>query len=288
MQIWRARQPVDRRNTNGLMSINNSWMSCRAHPSSRASSSTTGGGISLLPQFAAPPGVHDFAIESRPPQLPSRNSPLRLLGIFVVGVFCLAGVCAVGGAAVEPLRANGGYLSTGMRTAVSTAITKAHEAAERNAREHYAARAEYLHRRGLRRLDDSGPGNHMWTGRPRPQEPATAPATPEQEEEEEPGESESVAQSEDLLLRLAALRARTNAIDDNAVQQYFPTWKSTTGAWKEHAVLHDLVLAVSQLAYRSTVGTGAGAPPSARRPSRDASIAKAALQRISSDTTVVP
>lgn len=243
-------------------------MSCRTHPSIRSTSSTVGsgggggssGGISLLPQFSPPPGVHNFALENRPPQLPSRNSPMRLLGLVVTGVFCMAGVCAVGSAAVEPLRVNGGYLGSGMSSMVSSAINSANKAAERHAQEHYAARTEYLERRGLRRLEEPLPAATATLGARLPENEGA----PEPEPEPEPKPKPPQAQA--LLLRMAALRASTNAIDDAAVQQYFPAWTAAApGApWTHEAVLRDLVLAVSQLAHRSSVG---GAPLSVRRQS---------------------
>ena len=220
-------------------------MSCRTHPSSTRSTtfvegSGRSGGISLLPQFNHPVAVHDFALENRPPQLPSRNSPLRLLGLFFTGVFCMAGVFTVAGAAVEPLRANGEYIGAGMSSMVASAISSANAAAERHAQKHYAARAEYLERRGMRRMEERAPVQ----GAPRPNpEPLAA------DDEPEPPQVEA------FLLRMAALRASTNAIDHSAVQQYFPSWtESASGAqWNQDAVLRDLVLAVSELSHRSSV-----------------------------------
>ena len=161
----------------------------------------------------------------------------------------MAGVFTVAGAAVEPLRANSGYIGAGMSTMVSSAINSANEAAERHAQKHYAARAEYLERRGLRRLNERAPFQGV---------PPPLPEPLAENDEPEPPQVEA------LLLRMAALRASTNAIDHTAVQQYFPSWmKSASDAqWNQNAVLSDLVLAVSELAHRSSV---VSAPPSAQR-----------------------
>lgn len=238
-------------------------MSCRTHPSIRAASSSASGvsdrgvgsGISLLPQFQLPPDVHDFAIEHRPPQLPARNSYFRLVGIAVVGVLCLAGLCTISTVIMEPLREKSGSLRSGVTNMVSSAITGVNAAAERQAQEHYAARAAYLQKRGLRRLDDFAA--------PLPsRRPVSAPTPPEDDLSFDAPSGAST-----LLERMATLRD----LDGDAVEQHFPEWISKdtlvvgTGRpiarWNEDAVLRDIVRAVSQLASRANIGPSERHPP---------------------------
>tara|TARA_B100001175_G_scaffold314984_1_gene325511 strand:- start:358 stop:1095 length:738 start_codon:yes stop_codon:yes gene_type:complete len=237
-------------------------MSCRSHPSIRAASSSVSGisdrgggsGISLLPQFNLPSGVHDFSIEHRPPQLPARNSSVRLLGIFVVGVLCLAGLCTISTAIMEPLRDKGGTFRSGVTDMVSNAITGVNAAAERQAQEHYAARAAYLQKRGLRRLNDVAPSLPRQRPVPVPGDDLHRDDVPLDAPWDAPLDAPAA-----LLTRMAALRD----LDDGAVEQHFPRWLSkdariadTSGSalrWNEDVVVRDLVRAVSQLAHRASI-----------------------------------
>lgn len=215
------------------MSLGSSWMSCRSTCRSHSSA--------VLPTFAIS-GAPEFALETRPPQLPPRNSTPRMLGIITIGFLCVCGALAMVSAAVEPVMNNGGALAQGVQTAIRNAITHANAEAERHAHDHYVARQEYLQRKGRapstdpyrRRLDDAD-------DRPAYDLPLMK------------------SQKSSLLLRMAAIRkieTTVNDIDEHAVRQYFPAWVDNgldRGAWNENAVLRDLVLAVSQLAHRASV-----------------------------------
>ena len=222
--------------------IDSSWMSCRqAH--SKSSS------ISLLPQFTVPPGVTDFAMENKPPHLPSRNSPYRLLVLTAAAVLCVVGSYSTISAAAGPVLQHSTRLVSGMSVAVGNAISHANNEAERHAKRHYDAREEYMVRRRLSprahepstQTDSSPTDNAELAIRPtsrhaRPSRPKSA-----------------------LLLRMAALRKTDSpgsSIDENAVEQFFPGWVKkmhNSVQWNENAVLQDLVLAVSQLAHAVSI-----------------------------------
>ena len=173
--------------------------------------------LSLLPQFDAPPYVHDFSLEHRPPALPQRSGPLRALSLCVASCFCVVGALAIVGLAAEPAVRHGQMIAQNVRSVVGDAIAHANDAAEARSRLHVAAKQEYLQRRGL----------------------AEPPARR--------------AGSSSLLLRLAAIRkAEATALDDDLIAQFFPRWKTESG-WNEGEVLKDLILAVSHLAYRAEV-----------------------------------
>ena len=194
----------------GLMSCEMSWRpaAVRAHG---------GRQLSLLPQFDAPPHVHDFSLEHRPPALPQRSGPLRALSFCVTASLCVVGALAIVGVAAEPAARHGQMIAQNVRSVVGDAIAHANDAAEARSRLNAAAKQEYLQRRGL----------------------AEPPAR-------------RVASSS-LLLRLAAIRkAEASTLDDDLVAQFFPRWKTESG-WNESEVLKDLILAVSHLAYRAEV-----------------------------------
>lgn len=196
------------------MSLGDGWMSCRPTPAYR--------GIALLPQFDPPATPVDFSIEHKPPTLPSRNSPARVVCIAAVAVFCFVGSCAVVSAAVDPVLRNGARLVNGVQRVVGSAISHANEQAELDAIAHYNARRDYLERRGARRVD-------------------TPPPVPKRR----------LSSGSNLLTRMAALKALENSvggIDDASVFEHFPSWGDGHTRWDEDAVLHDVVLAVSHLA----------------------------------------
>ena len=219
----------------------NSWMSCR--PVSRSAAGNRGD-ISLLPQFAVPPGVTAFSLETRPPTLPSRNSPTRVVSLCLVSVLCLFGSLTIISAVAEPTMRHGRSLVGGMAVAVSTAIDHANSAAELRAQEHYAAREEYFMRRGLR--DGGSLSTRRMNELSEPRASVEKLPVPR-------GRSS-------LLIRMAALRRLENPtgdIDEEAVAAYFPEWvaseSTAAGEWKNEAVLKDVVLAVSQLAHRASI-----------------------------------
>lgn len=199
--------------------LNDSWMSCR-QPHGRQSR------FELLPTFTAPPGVHDFALENRPPTLPNRNSPSRVCLLCVGAILCVVGSYSTIAAAAGPVFEHGSTLARGVSKAVGNAISHANQEAERNAQRHYEARERYMSKRNL--AQDSRTATSAL-------EPVRSP----------------------LLLRLAALRSGEDgriSIDDQAVEQFFPSWVAEREhSWNEDAVLRDLVLAVSQIAHSMSV-----------------------------------
>lgn len=224
------------------MSFENSWMSCR--PVARTSCSSRQE-ISLLPQFAAPPGVTDFALENRPPSLPPRSSPARVVGVCLTTILCAVGSFAVLKSAAEPAMRHGRNLVGGVNDVVHAAIDHANTAADQRARDHYEAKQAYM-----ARINNNRPSNRRMAE----DAEAIVPALPR------PRSGRS-----SLLLRMAALRkleSAVNELDNNAVQQYFPDWvvarPDPAADWNKDAVLRDLVLAVSQLAHRASID---GIPP---------------------------
>lgn len=188
----------------------------------RAASCRTQGGrqLSLLPQFEAPPSVHDFSLEHRPPALPQRSGPLRALSFCVTACLCVIGALAIVSVAAEPAARHGQMIARNVRSVVGDAIAHANDAAEARSRLHAAAKKEYLQRRGLA---------------------------------EEPQLLVSKVGPSSLLLRLAAIRkAEATALDEDLIAQFFPRWKTENG-WNESEVLKDLILAVSHLAYRAEI-----------------------------------
>lgn len=237
------------------MPLDANWMSCRQTPSTRS-------GIALLPQFSVPAGVTDFALENKPPSLPPRNSPFRVVTIATIGLMCTIGVCALVSSAAEPVMRHSTELAQGMKQVVGSAITHANQQAERNALTHYQARQEYLDRRDRRsrRMSEEelpvGPYDARQIAAVSAVVSATAPAAVEVPASLPPMKSGKSS----LLLRMAALQqtgSRVNGIDDDAVHQYFPTWitneRRPVGQWNQDAVLRDLVLAVSHLAHKASV-----------------------------------
>ena len=179
--------------------------------------------LSLLPQFDAPPHVHEFSFEHRPPALPQRSGPLLALSMCVTSAFCVVGALALVGLAAEPAARHGQIIAQNVRTVVGDAIAHANDAAEERSRVHAASKAEYMQRRGLA---------------PEPQPRVKRPA------------------SSSLLLRLAAIRkSESIALDDDLIAQLFPKWK-TDGVWNQGEVLKDVILAVSHLAYRAEAPSG--------------------------------
>lgn len=214
------------------MSLGDQWMSCR-QTSSRSSRP-----ISLLPEFNVPPGVTDFALESRPPHLP-RNSASRILGSACTSGACVIGMLCLLSITAGPVVHQGARILSGVRNAVGSALAHANDMEQQRVQYHYNARSEYMRRRGL-------------STRP---EPEDIPQPPE------PAASRPRAGKSSLLLRMAALRkveSAVSGIDDNAIEQYFPDWivRRRDGAWNEDAVLRDLVSAVSQLAHKASVDQG--------------------------------
>ncbi len=212
------------------MSLDSGWMSCR--PTCRSHHS------SVLPTFSVGASA-EFPLESRPPQLPPRNSTHRALVIAAVGFLCVCGALATVSAAVEPVMHHGGALANGVKTVIRNAITHANEEAERRAHDHYVARQEYLQRRG--------------------RAPTEAYRRKLAEEERVYDLPLIKSQRSSLLLRMAAIQkveSAYNDIDDHAVRQYFPAWVDNgagRGSWNENAVLRDLALAVSQLSHRASL-----------------------------------
>lgn len=242
------------------MPLDNTWMSCRQTPSTRS-------GISLLPQFNVPPGVTDFSLESKPPSLPPRNCPLRVVTIASIGLMCTIGVYALVSSAAEPVMRHSTQLAQGMKQVVGSAITHANQQAERNALTHYQARQEYLDRRDRRsrRMEEDAyaPHEEEWGDKRRgatsdTREFVVSAANPVGIVPADLPPMKSGKSS--LLLRMAALQqegGRVNGIDADAVHQYFPTWVTNeqrpVAQWNQEAVLKDLVLAVSHLAHKASV-----------------------------------
>lgn len=211
-----------------MSNLNNSWMSCRTpHKTTH--------NLSLLPQFAVPPGVTDFAVENRPPHLPDRNSPSRACLLTVAAVLCIVGSYNMINAAAEPVMTSTSKLARGVSSAVGRAISQANEEAQRNAQRHYDARQLYLNKRRL-----SGPD-------------AAAEALPIVQAVAVRPRKQSA-----LLLRMAALLKTDSpgtTIDFDALDSFFPRWREQAEGWNHDEVLRDLILAVSQLAHSASVDT---------------------------------
>lgn len=177
--------------------------------------------LELLPRFHQPTEVYDFALENRPPTLPARNSPSRVLLMCVGAVLCLVGSYSMITAAAGPVLEHGSTLAHGVSRAVGNAISHANREAEKRATQHREARERFLSKR---RLADEPP----------------EPARP--------------AARSPIMLRLAALRGEgAGELDESRVEQFFPSWVLTENRWNEEAVMRDLVLAVAQLAHSATV-----------------------------------
>lgn len=242
------------------MQLDSNWMSCRQMPHTRS-------GITLLPLFSVPAGVTDFALENKPPSLPSRNSPFRVVTIAAIGLMCTIGAYALVSSAAEPVMRHSTELARGMKLVVGSAITHANQQAKRNALTHYQARQEYIDRRDRRsrRMEEDAyaPQEEEWGDKRRGatsdmREFVVSAANPVGIIPADLPPMKSGKSS--LLLRMAALQQtgnRVNGIDDDAVHQYFPTWKTNEGRpaaqWNQEAVLKDLVLAVSHLAHKASV-----------------------------------
>lgn len=101
--------------------------------------------IELLPTFAPPPGVRDFAIENRPATLSGNPSRPCLLCVGVV--LCVIGIYSTVSVAAGPVLEHGSSLARGVSSAVGKAISNANREAERNVKLHYEARERYFSRR---------------------------------------------------------------------------------------------------------------------------------------------
>lgn len=204
-----------------MSQFDSSWMTCR-QPHTRTSER-----IELLPRFSVPPEIHDFALETRPPHLPLRNSPARPCVLCVGLVLCVVGSYSTATTVIGPLMENGHSFWSGVSRAMSSAIQRANQEASMHAKKHYDAREVYLSKRRL-----SGDAKKA-IDQPRPAAKST------------------------LLMRMAALRSSSstgpNSLDNRAIEQLFPAWVSEQRHWNEEAVLTDLVLAVSQLANSATI-----------------------------------
>lgn len=202
-------------------------MSCRSNHR------TSQSGIALLPQFNLPPGVTDFALETRPPHLPDRNSPSKACLLTAAACLCIIGSYSTVSVAAEPVILHTTNIARGMSNAVGRAISHANEQAERNAKKHYEAREKFFQRRAL-----SYPSKNYEDDAPLPEPPDIAPRK----------QSQSA-----LLLRMAALLKTDtpgSAIDYDAIEQFFPRWREKRDdSWNQDEVLKDLVLAVSQLSH---------------------------------------
>lgn len=143
-------------------------------------------------------------------------------------------------AAAEPVMEQTTKIARGVSSAVGRAISKANEEAERNAIKHYAARERYLNQRKLSTTLEEDAVLR-----------ATAPVAA-------PSMAPSVAQASDrsLLLEnmatLLKLDAPVPKIDFDAMDQLFPRWRKDKDLLNNEEVLHDLILAVSQLARSHT------------------------------------
>lgn len=214
-----------------MSGLNNAWMQ-RQGPRQGVN------GISLLPQFNVPPEVKTFGIETRPPHLPDRNSPSRACLLLVLGIVCvIASLNSLAGS--EPMFIHTTTLARGVTNAVGRAISHANEQAEKHAQRHYDAREKFFQRR--RRLDDLVKVDE-----------AESPPVPDVDDLPKRKQSQSA-----LLLRMAALLqhdAHVSKLDEAAVDQFFPKWRqSTSESLDQEEVMHDLILAVSQLAYTASV-----------------------------------
>jgi len=162
--------------------------------------------------------------------------------IGTAAVLCLVGSYSTVAVAAGPVLRHGSQIASGVSSAVGNAIMHANQEAERHAQRHYDARDEYMSRRRLspsrgRRVEAKEDTEHD-------QHPVV---------EKDTGRTKSA-----LLLRMAALRKREGSIgiEESAVEQFFPGWvrpTHDTQHWNEDAVLLDLVMAVSQLAYAVSV-----------------------------------
>lgn len=222
-----------------MSNIDSSWMSCR-QPHLRPSH------VSLMPMFDVPPGITDFAIENKPPHLPARNSPSRLCAITAGTVLCLVGSYSLVSATAGPIVQQGSLLVSGVSSAVGTALLRANTEAERRAQRHYEARDAYMQKR---RLSYHGSPPHSTGRKDRLAHEETQTHSANRASEH------SAKLQTDLLLRMAALQKADSpgsSVDVGMVEELFPEWvkeRRPDLQWNENAVLHDLVLAVSQLAH---------------------------------------
>jgi len=139
----------------------------------------------------------------------------------------------------EPVFTHTTTIARGVTKAVGRAISHANEEAEKHAQRHYDAREKFFERR--RRLDELSKAE-------------TAEAQPVPAVDELPRRKQSQSA---LLLRMAALLqhdAHVSKLDEAAVDQFFPKWRrSTSDSLDQEEVMHDLILAVSQLSYTASV-----------------------------------
>jgi hypothetical protein len=141
---------------------------------------------------------------------------------------------------------------------MGNAIMHANREAERHAQRHYDAREEYMSRRRLS---------------PSRAHPAKEEETMAELDQQVVSPSNSGRAKSALLLRMAALLKKEGSIglDESAVEQFFPGWIRPTQDvhhWNDDAVLRDLVMAVSQLAYTVSVDN----PPAHALPKDEANV----------------
>lgn len=218
------------------MSFESSWMSCRVpSTSSRAGKHDS----SILPQFSVPSSAQQhFALETRPPSLPNRNSPLRLIGICVVFLLCTVGMVEILQSAAEPATRHGRVLLGGVSTAVTAALAHANDAADRRQQEHVEARQKFIAKiKGPRRLEQDD----------------YEASLPDLNTEPPAGAVARIGSRtrSSLLLRIATLAKNMDAaaFDLELVKRLFPLWLNEgRDTLDTNAVLRDLVMSVSLLA----------------------------------------
>lgn len=186
-----------------------------------------------------PVAAIDFALESRPPNLPPRNCFVRILHVAIISTLCTIGVYTLGARATGPVITQSTQFANGVRRVVEDAISHADEQAmhSRDESRDYTAGTQ------ARRLSlQTREGELVGGDGGRESVHATAHG--------HGGKSS-------LLLRMAALRKQgrpVSRVDESAVRRYFPSWElgERAGHWNESAVLRDLVLAVSHLAQEAS------------------------------------
>jgi len=162
-------------------------------------------------------------------------------------------------AAAGPVILHGSRLAHGMSTAVGSAIRNANRDAEQRAQRHYNARDEYLSKRRLASQTKYVKDHSAHTG------VRTARAD-EAVRDDDHNPTQAFAKGSGhirsgLLLRMAELRSSRDVnggLDESTVERVFPDWyvnpnSYRTQEWNPNVVLHDLVLAVSNLAYAASI-----------------------------------
>lgn len=218
--------------------MSNYTMSCRQ-------GSRTAPQISLLPHFTPPPEITDFSLERYPPSLPSSGGPLKHVLLCVVGILCLVGACSVVSSASAQFSRSGPDLVYGIGSALNSAVVKAQEESQRHAQRHLEAREEYRRRLGTAKGAEPDHGRYEHDEH----------IDHHSELVQKLAKSTVKVSRSSLLLRMAALQ-RDASLDEDAIQQLFPHWRDGTH-WHDQEVLHDLVLAVAQLARQRVTEAGA-------------------------------